>query len=193
MSAKNHDSTYDDHNVGIATRPAHHARRDSWPRAPAPRAWVSEAIGFDSRIPGVSAKSGTGVEHFRYEKVSVEEARMVWNSGSDAATPAKPMRARLRSPAEPLQDATIRWLTQLPESLRPLELVRLFPRIANKLCGLWTNPLLCNQYLTSLLMDSRDGAREGFPMAVAADIAALLGSVDTSAKDHSWGQAKGTR
>ena len=168
MSAKNHDSTYDDHNVGIATRPAHHARRDSWPRA-----WVSEAVGFDSRIPGVSAKSGTGASIFD--------------------PPGNLARARLRSPAEPLQDGTILWLSQLPESLRPLELARLFPRIANKLCGLWINPLLCNQYLTSLLMDSRDGAREGFPMAVAADIAALLGSVDTSAKDHSWGQAKGTR
>lgn len=118
---------------------------------------------------------------------------MAYDSTDVATAPVKPPRSLPRSPPEPLWDATILWLTQLPESMWPLELARLFPRIANKLCGLWTNPALCNQYLAGLLMDSRDGAREGFPMRVAAEIAALMRSGDTFANERPWGHVEGTR
>lgn len=107
----------------------------------------------------------------------------VANAGGGSAP-----RARPRSPPEPLQEATIRWLSELPEKVRPLELARLFPRVANKLCSLQSDPLLSKASLTSLLMDGRDGSREGFPMAVAAELAALFSSAESSTQDHA--QAK---
>jgi hypothetical protein len=42
-------------------------------------------------------------------------------------------------------------------------------------------------------MDSRDGAREGFPAAVAAEIAALLGSAEPPVAGHPWGHVKSAR
>ena len=156
---------------------------------------MSEVVGFDSRLPVVPKPIEAEDDHFQYEKVSIEEARVAHDSVREPVVPrfGGSLPPRPRAYAEPLHDATILWLTELPEGLRPLELEQLFPRIANKLCGLWATPLLCNQYLTSLLMDSRDGARQGFPKAVAAELAALLGSVETYMKEHPWGHVKGTR
>ena len=61
---------------------------------------------------------------------------------------------------------------------------------SNKLSALWPSPRLRDPYLTRLLMDSRDGAREGFPAAVAAEIAALLGSAELPVVEHPWGHIK---
>ncbi|MBK7473132.1 MAG: hypothetical protein KAX84_06310 [Burkholderiales bacterium] len=73
--------------------------------------------------------------------------------------------------------------------VRPREVPRLFPRIANRLCSLWSHPALCNQYLSSLLMDTRDGAREGFPVAVAGELAALLGRAESDS-GNLWGRVE---
>ena len=56
--------------------------------------------------------------------------------------------------------------------------------------ALWADPGRCGEYLTNLLMDTRDGARQGFPMNVAAEIVALHARADTTAADHPWGQVK---
>jgi hypothetical protein len=193
MSARTLVSRYDINRAGTATRSVHHARSDSGLRPRAPGDWVSESNGLDSRLPDMPTKNGAGIEQFAYEKVSVEEAKSARSGGGSRAAPGISSRSRRYSPPEPLQDVTVEWLAQLPKRLRPQELARQFPRIANKLCGLWADPVRCNGYLTELLMDTRDGTREGFPMVVAAEIAALLGSVDTSVKDGPWGQIKGTR
>ena len=43
----------------------------------------------------------------------------------------------LPQPREALGDAAAKWLMGLPEHVRPLELMKRFPRIANKLYELW--------------------------------------------------------
>jgi hypothetical protein len=97
-------------------------------------------------------------------------ARVVAHPAHDAP------RDRSRPSPEALKPTTLLWLIQLPDGLKARELAWLYPRIANKLSGYWINPALRNRYLSSLLMDSRDGAREGFPMAVASELVALLGA-----------------
>lgn len=193
MTANGHNSRRDDNAAGSAARHVRHARREFGPRSEAPRAWLPEGHGLDGPNPGVSTQSGTGVEHFHYERVTVEEARMAYDSTDVAAAPDNPSCSLPRSPPEPLGDGTIRWLAQLPETVRPLELAQLFPRIANKLCGLWANPALCNRYIAGLLMDSRDGGREGFPLRVAVELAALIAKMDTDVEDHPWSHVKALR
>lgn len=189
MHTKRPDSKLGGNRASLKADPLRRAQQPSGPPATGPGAWVSQAIGLDSWIPTASAQSPPTVEHVHYEKVSIQEAVASHNDGRPAAKGAAP---RLRPPSvqEPLEDRTAQWLTQLPEATRPLELARLFPRIANNLSALWPNPRLRDPYLNRLLMDSRDGAREGFPAAVAAEIAALLGSAELPVAEHPWGHLK---
>ncbi len=53
----------------------------------------------------------------------------------------------------------------IPES----ELERLSPRIADKICSLWKSHEV-ESFIASLLMDSRDGARQGFSWEVAQEL-----------------------
>ena len=72
----------------------------------------------------------------------------------------------------PLLDATVAWIAQLPEHLRPVELARDFPRIANRLCETWRRPSACERYFDDLLVDRR-GGRKGFPLKIASELTEL--------------------
>src|SRR5512134_133945 len=82
--------------------------------------------------------------------------------------------AALRAPQHPerVQDETVRWLATLPEHVRPVELTRKFPRIANKIAMLWRRVARCEEFLDELVVDHR-GGRKGFPMAIAQELTAL--------------------
>lgn len=185
MNAKEPDRANRGSITGTAARGAPDAWRLSDPRVPPPGAWVSGAIGFDSQSPIVLTTREPVDEQFRYEKVSVDELKATQRQDEKSAAPAIPRRIRLRSPPEPLQVSARAWMDQLPPRIRPLELARLFPRIVNRLCALWTDTRLREEYLTGLLMDTRDGQREGFPVAVAGEIAELLGSLNRSSVESS--------
>ncbi|HXJ50142.1 MAG TPA: hypothetical protein VNH16_02025 [Burkholderiales bacterium] len=43
------------------------------------------------------------------------------------------------------------------------------PHVMNKLCQLWGQPA-CDAYISRLIMDSRDGARQGLPWEVAMEL-----------------------
>lgn len=64
------------------------------------------------------------------------------------------------------------WVQQLPQEVRPRQLVIQYARIANKLASLWSHPVACEKYLNELMMDER-GDRQGFPADVALELAAL--------------------
>lgn len=51
----------------------------------------------------------------------------------------------------------------------PHALDQQFPRIVNNIIALWGKPEL-EAYFSELLMDSREGTRQGFPPEVASDI-----------------------
>jgi len=162
-----------------------------WPAAPRP--CVSETIGFDSRVASVPARAVGAAGPLRYEHVSVGEARAAADGAPAAQASGYPAGPRTDRAPEILNDATLRWVVGLPPPLRPLQLGRRFPRIANKLCDLWSEPCLCNRYLSELLLDTRDGERQGFPIAVATELAALLGSINALTTGPTWSHVKSGR
>lgn len=90
------------------------------------------------------------------------------------ARPGTSGPASLRAPQVPerVRDETLRWLMTLPEHIRPVDLMRRYPRIANKIARLWRQVARCEEYLDDLVGDRR-GGRKGFPMAVAKELAVL--------------------
>lgn len=84
--------------------------------------------------------------------------------------------SKQRRPAEArdrlLTPAADMWLDQLPRGIRPLDLPRAYPRIANEIAEVWNNGPLCLRLLEELMVDRR-GGRRGFPARVALEIAAL--------------------
>jgi hypothetical protein len=69
--------------------------------------------------------------------------------------------------------SSMQWLTSLPKEVRPWALVRQYPRIANLLAALWSNPATCAAYFHSLLIDHRHGKRKGFPADVHRELRKL--------------------
>lgn len=115
-----------------------------------------------------------------FEKVSVEDAKRALH-GEPAkdvkpVVPAKDWRAsRLDFGEQADQDlspAAFKWLAVIPREVRPNALARQYPRIVNRLAEIWKRPLQCERYIDDLMIDLR-GGRQGFPPAVAAEIAAL--------------------
>ena len=60
--------------------------------------------------------------------------------------------------------------TRIPPAL-PTEACGLerMPHVMNKLCQLWGQPA-CDAYISRLIMDSRDGSRQGLPWEVAMEL-----------------------
>ena len=71
-----------------------------------------------------------------------------------------------------LLDTTTLWMAELPQAVRPVNLARKFPRIANSIAELWRRGARCEEYLVTLVVDLR-GDRTGFPPDVAQELTAL--------------------
>jgi hypothetical protein len=107
-----------------------------------------------------------------FEKVSVEEARRSLDGKPEKPGADQSTDKRTRIPEEPLLDVTETWLASLPQDVRPMELARQFPRIANRLCQLWKQVARCEEYLDALLVDRR-GTRKGFPPEITQELEVL--------------------
>ena len=76
------------------------------------------------------------------------------------------LRGRRRAhPFNQLLPGTTQWVETLPEELRPLGLLRAFPRIANVVSRCWNDSDAFPVYVDQLL-DDRRGSRRGFPLVV---------------------------
>ena len=106
-----------------------------------------------------------------FQRVSVAEARLALE-GEPAEPDASQSYKRTRTPEEPLLGVTRAWLAALPQDVRPMELARQFPRIANRLRHLWKQVARCEAYLDDLLV-SRRGTRKGFPPEITQELEAL--------------------
>ncbi len=73
--------------------------------------------------------------------------------------------------SEPLP-RTFRWIARLPKDVRPLQLLRDYPRIANTLASNWGDSVAFRASLYDLLVDRR-GNRRGFPASVVAELLRL--------------------
>jgi len=80
-------------------------------------------------------------------------------------------RRRLAPINEPLP-TTFKWLARLPRIVRPLALLRRYPRIANNMAGAWGDPKAFRAYLDDLLIDRR-GNRQGFAPEIQRELVLL--------------------
>ena len=102
--------------------------------------------------------------------------RTAASSASDHAHVASPQPtisyARKAAPANQPFPATFKWIAALPREVRPLELLKQYPRIANMLAQAWHDPSAFREYMFDLLIDRR-GGRQGFPQAVRSELLRL--------------------
>jgi hypothetical protein len=89
-----------------------------------------------------------------------------------------PRSARRAQVAEPLTPQTRRWIAVLPTDVQPHNLSERYPRIANRICRLWSSQAECLDYLESLLMDRR-GDRQGFELDIAMELAGVKDHFET--------------
>ena len=94
----------------------------------------------------------------------------------DAAANDASIQRRVHPAVEPFA-ATFRWVASLPRELRPLAVLRGFPRIANVLALCVDDLDAMREYLFELLADSR-GHGEGFPEDVRIELLRLRAYVD---------------
>lgn len=66
-------------------------------------------------------------------------------------------------------------LDSMEEAVRPVQLAAAFPRIVNRMAGLWRSPRQMDRYFEDLLTDTR-GNRQGFPLGILMEL--------TTLKDH---------
>jgi hypothetical protein len=83
-----------------------------------------------------------------------------------------PKNLRRRQPLDEPLPATIRWVAKLPDEVRPIALLRTFPRIANVLARVWNDAAECQAYFDDLMVDQR-GNRSGFPPEVLENLLTL--------------------
>ena len=79
---------------------------------------------------------------------------------------------RRARPFNQLLPGTQRWAASLPDVARPIELMRTYPGIANRIASAWRNPEAAHDVLDDLLVDRR-GGRRGFPPFEHAELLRL--------------------
>jgi hypothetical protein len=91
---------------------------------------------------------------------------------NDANEEAEKSKRRKSAPMDAPLPRTFTWVAKLPRDVQPVELMRLFPRIANLLASAWDDREATHGYFDELLHDRR-GNRKGFPPEVMAELLAL--------------------
>ena len=79
---------------------------------------------------------------------------------------------RKSNSADELALATRKWLSRLPQHVRPINLLGQYPRILNRIAAAWDNPSVFGELATDLLYDFR-GGRAGFPPEIIRELRAL--------------------
>src|SRR5690349_13087667 len=109
--------------------------------------------------------------------VYAPEERRLTLVPSRAASPVdterdKYQHLRKATPANVAFPRTLAWVETLPSDVQPTELLRRYPRIANLIATVWGDRQWFQDYMESLLTDTR-GNRQGFPPDVLKDLLAL--------------------
>lgn len=115
-----------------------------------------------------------------FEPTDFEQARAALEEPPAGVKAVKRLDAKdwfkRRRPADArdvrLTPLAIGWLDRLPPEVRPLDLPRAYPRLANQLAEAWNDVDGCLAMLGDLVVDQR-GDRRGFPSRVALELVAL--------------------
>ena len=86
-------------------------------------------------------------------------------------------RVRKSHPLNQILPATTRWVESLPASSRPIEMLKSYPRIANRIASAWRDLRTAQDVLDELLIDHR-GRRQGFPAFVLMELLRLRALLD---------------
>jgi hypothetical protein len=93
------------------------------------------------------------------------------------ATAADWNAVRKAHPLNQILPATRRWFDSLPASCRPIEMMKTYPRIANRIALAWREPRTAQEVIHDLLIDQR-GERQGFPPFVMMELMRLQSFLD---------------
>ncbi|MEO8134210.1 MAG: hypothetical protein ABI831_09560 [Betaproteobacteria bacterium] len=147
--------------------------------SPLRRTWLTEGWGYGALHDSGRPNDSGSQDYFQYEKIPIPPPEDFRDADALPAAPEHIFSCVRRRPVrEALLEATTRWLAEIPEARHPHELANSFPRIANRLCLLRNHPEDFKAYVNSLLLDTRDGRRQGFPTRIAAELAALIDDTD---------------
>jgi hypothetical protein len=103
---------------------------------------------------------------------SCSSARIQQQDIMQTSTPQDFRGLRRRQPLDDALPVTIRWVARLPAEVRPVTLLRQFPRIANVVARAWNDAAEIQAVLDDLLVDRR-GGRQGFPLEVTEELLVL--------------------
>src|SRR5215831_18685800 len=103
---------------------------------------------------------GVSVECLDAELIAAKMVEVDWSS------------KRKTAPLDVILPSTLLWAGDLPKTVRPIALMRRFPRIANLLAANWKDPTAFRKYMGSLLTDRR-GGRKGFPPEIKEELVRL--------------------
>jgi len=112
------------------------------------------------------------MESLEFQKVSVADLQQELESQRKRVDDGAAVAGRAPQCDAVLLDETALWISGLPVAVRPIELARTLPRIANGIAKLWRRVTPCEQYLDALAVD-RPGDRTGLPPEIARELAAL--------------------
>ena len=113
-----------------------------------------------------------------FEPVSIEEARATLDEldVSISALISPEYWAKVRRAPQPsdraLTGRSMKWLAELPDEVRPLQVMQRYPRVINALVDAWSDVGARDDAFESLLNDRRKG-RRGFPIDVERELSAL--------------------
>jgi hypothetical protein len=110
------------------------------------------------------------VTEFSVQRVKITRQRRE----SNVAVGAKADHVALRRavPVSQPVPAAFKWIARLPKEVRPLNLLKQYPRVANNLALSSREPKAFRQCLYDLLIDKR-GGRKGFPQPVLHELLRL--------------------
>ena len=112
------------------------------------------------------------MKSLEFEKVSIADLQQELGSQRNRVDDRARVARRAPQSRVVLLDTTTLWMAELPQAVRPVNLARKFPRIANSIAELWRRVARCEEYLDTLVVDLR-GDRTGFPPDVAQELTAL--------------------
>jgi hypothetical protein len=115
------------------------------------------------------------VTEFSVQRVEIKRSRK--ESPTTPTTKLDYVALRRAVPVTQPVPAAFKWIARLPQEVRPLNLLRQYPRIANNLALHWPDANAFRHCLYDLLIDKR-GGRQGFPQPVLQDLLQLREYVD---------------
>jgi hypothetical protein len=126
------------------------------------------------------AEASADMPSLDFELVSLDSARKALQQPPAGVPEAEVMteadwkrrRRELTEAQRRPTEAAMRWFLSLPQDVRPVELLKRYPRIANRLAECWSDARATSHNLDELVLDRR-GGRRGFPPQVAQELVLL--------------------